>query len=86
MGATPSTSEERYYQNGTVPWFGPSSIAGSTELGAPVRYLAKSAFDDGRARLIEGPAVLVVVIGATAGKMDLLLRRGQRTNRSQRSS
>jgi type I restriction enzyme, S subunit len=71
-GATPSTSEQRYYIGGTVPWFGPSSIGMSSELGVPVRHLTTAAFDDGRARLICGPALLVIVIGATAGKMGLL--------------
>ncbi|PKO83952.1 MAG: hypothetical protein CVU17_05000 [Betaproteobacteria bacterium HGW-Betaproteobacteria-11] len=75
-GATPSTSEQRYYENGTVPWFGPSSISSSIELGRPVRHLADIAFEDGKARLIIGPAVLVIVIGATAGKMSLLLGDG----------
>jgi len=75
-GATPSTSEQRYYQNGNVPWFGPSSISASSELGTPVRHLTRSAFDDGKARLISGPAVLIIVIGATAGKMSLLLGEG----------
>jgi type I restriction enzyme S subunit len=75
-GATPSTSEQRYYNNGTVPWFGPSSISSSSELGTPVRHLARAAFADGKARLISGPAVLVIVIGATAGKMSLLLAEG----------
>lgn len=75
-GATPSTSQQHYYQDGTVPWFGPSSISTSSELRTPVRYLARAAFDDGQARLIIGPAILVVVIGATAGKMSLLLTEG----------
>ena len=75
-GATPATSEQRYYENGTVPWFGPSSINNSSELGNPVRHLAKITFADGKARLINGPAVLVIVIGATAGKMCLLLGDG----------
>lgn len=75
-GATPSTSELRYYDNGTVPWFGPSSISMTSELGAAVRHLAKAAFTEGKARLIVGPAILVTVIGATAGKMGLLLESG----------
>ena len=75
-GATPSTSEQRYYTDGTVPWFGPSSIDRLGQLGAPVRHLTEAAFDDGKARLIRGPAILVIVIGATAGKMGLLLGEG----------
>ncbi len=71
-GTTPPTSERRYYDNGTIPWFGPSSIGDEFSAGTPVRLLAEEAFRDGKARLIHGPALLVVVIGATAGKSALL--------------
>ena len=71
-GATPSTAEQEYYENGTVPWFGPSSIGTSIGVGTPVRHLAPTAFAQGKARLINGPAIFVIVIGATAGKMALL--------------
>lgn len=75
-GATPPSSEQQYYENGTVPWFGPSSVGTTSELGAPVRHLNEAAFTDGKARLIIGPAILVIVIGATAGKMGLLVGEG----------
>ena len=75
-GATPPSSEQQYYENGTVPWFGPSSVGTASELGTPVRHLNKAAFTDGKARLISGPAMLVIVIGATAGKMGLLVGVG----------
>lgn len=75
-GATPPTSEVAFYDNGVVPWYGPSSCAHGEYVGAPVRHLAEAAFTAGRARLIHGPALLVVVIGATAGRMALLPRDG----------
>lgn len=75
-GATPSTSEIAFYDNGVVPWYGPSSCAQGEYVGAPVRHLAQTAFTAGRARLIHGPALLVVVIGATAGRMALLPHDG----------
>ncbi len=75
-GATPSTSEAAFYENGTVPWYGPSSCAHGEFVKAPVRHLAEAAFAAGRARLIHGPALLVVVIGATAGRMALLAHDG----------
>lgn len=75
-GATPPTSEVAFYDNGVVPWYGPSSCARGEYVGAPVRHLAEAAFTAGRARLIHGPALLVVVIGATAGRMALLPRDG----------
>jgi len=75
-GATPPTSESRYYDAGSIPWYGPSSCTMSEEVGEPVRRLADAAFTEGRARLVRGPALLVVVIGATAGRMALLLSDG----------
>jgi len=48
----------------------------SEEVGEPERRLADAAFTEGRARLVRGPALLVVVIGATAGRMALLLSDG----------
>ena len=75
-GATPPSSEQQYYENGSVPWFGPSSVGAGSDLGAPVRHLNKAAFTEGKARLINGPAILVIVIGATAGKMGLLIGEG----------
>ena len=75
-GATPSTSEVAFYENGTIPWYGPSSCAQGESVRAPVRYLAEVAFTAGRARLIHYPALLVIVIGATAGRMALLLHEG----------
>jgi len=75
-GATPSTSERRYYDNGTVPWFGPSSLGTGANLGPAVRHLNTSAFIEGKARLIRGPAILITVIGATAAKMGLLYGEG----------
>ena len=41
-----------------------------------MRHLTLDAFTEGRARLIEGPALLIVVIGATAGRMALLKEEG----------
>jgi len=75
-GATPPTSESRYYDPGSIPWYGPSSCTVSEEVGEPERRLADAAFTEGRARLVRGPALLVVVIGATAGRMALLLSDG----------
>ena len=75
-GSTPPTIEPRYYEDGTIPWYGPSSCTSRGEVGAPVRYLTRNAFSVGAARMIHGPALLIVVIGATAGRMALLQRNG----------
>ena len=75
-GATPPTSEVIFYENGTVPWYGPSSCGTKDEVARPVQYLNEAAFSDGGARFIQGPALLVVVIGATAGRMTLMSKDG----------
>lgn len=74
-GATPPTDYASYYEDGTVPWYGPSSISDSVEVGTPVRHLNLKAFQDGKARAIKAPALLVVVIG-TVGRAGLLLTDG----------
>lgn len=74
-GATPPTSNQSYYRNGEVPWFGPSSISTDIDLGEPVRCVSQMAFKDGVARMVKAPALLVVVIG-TVGKSALLLSDG----------
>ena len=71
-GATPPTSESLFYENGAVPWYGPSSCGTEEEIGAPVQHLSEVAFSKGHARLVRGPALLIVVIGATAGRMALM--------------
>ena len=75
-GSTPSTLEPKYYESGTVPWYGPSSCKLRGQVGVPIRYLTQDAFNAGGARLIKGPALLIVVIGATAGRMALLAENG----------
>ena len=75
-GATPPTVEPRYYEGGTIPWYGPSSCSNLEQVREPIRYLATESFIEGRAHLIDGPALLIVVIGATAGRMALLMEEG----------
>jgi type I restriction enzyme, S subunit len=71
-GSTPSPSESSYYEGGSVPWFGPSSLASEDGLGPPSRFLSELAFVTGKARRVTAPALLVTVIGGTAGRMGLL--------------
>ena len=71
-GVTPPTSESRFYEDGEIPWYGPSSCGTKEEIGAPVRHLNPITFSEGAARLVRGPAILIVVIGATAGRMALM--------------
>ena len=75
-GTTPPTTETAFYEDGTVPWYGPSSCGTAEKVGNPVRKLNPLAFSDGVARLVGGPAILFVVIGATAGRMALMVEDG----------
>ena len=74
-GATPPTSELTYYEEGTVPWYGPSSIMASEEVGPPIKHLTDLAFSEGGARLLCGPSLLVGVIG-NVGQMALMKKDG----------
>jgi type I restriction enzyme S subunit len=74
-GATPPSDSPHYFENGTIPWFGPTSISSSVLVGAPAKHITTHAVRDGKARLIKSPALLVVVIG-TVGKMALLATDG----------
>jgi len=71
-GTTPPTTEQLYYENGTVPWFGPGSFSDDIEISAPMKYLHESAIADGAARLFAGGSTMIVTIGATIGKVGLI--------------
>jgi type I restriction enzyme S subunit len=73
-GSTPPTAEESYYEDGTVPWFGPGSFGDSITLSDPVKLLNESAVKDGAARLFREGATIVVTIGATLGKVSSLAK------------
>jgi len=75
-GATPPTTKDFYYIGGAIPWYGPSSFESGEIVSTPVRLISNTAIEDGVARLIRGPALLVVVIGATAGRMTLMEQDG----------
>jgi type I restriction enzyme S subunit len=71
-GCTPPTSEERYYDDGTVPWYGPSSFGTNLVLSEPVKLLNEAAIHEGTARLFPADSIMVVCIGATIGKVGYL--------------
>jgi len=68
-GSTPPTAEEKYYEDGTVPWFGPGSFGESILLSEPAKLLNTAAVKDGAARLFPQGATMIVTIGATLGKV-----------------
>ncbi|MFZ0827505.1 MAG: restriction endonuclease subunit S [Verrucomicrobiia bacterium] len=75
-GGTPPTAEERYYEDGTVPWFGPGSFDDQIVVSQPVKLLNSSAVKEGAARMFAAGATMVVAIGATLGKVSSLTEPG----------
>ncbi len=75
-GGTPPTAEERYYEDGTVPWFGPGSFDDQIVVSQPVKLLNSSAVKEGAARMFTAGATMVVAIGATLGKVSSLTEPG----------
>ena len=75
-GSTPPTAEERYFEDGTIPWYGPSSFDEQIVVARPVKMLHESAVLEGTARLFAPGATLVVTIGATLGKVSSLREAG----------
>jgi len=71
-GCTPPTLEERYYEDGTVPWYGPGSFGTNLVLSEPIKLLNEAAICDGTARLFAADSIMVVCIGATIGKVGYL--------------
>lgn len=75
-GGTPPTAEERYYEDGTVPWFGPGSFDDQIAVSQPIKLLHASAVKEGAARMFAAGATMVVTIGATLGKVTSLTKAG----------
>lgn len=67
-GSTPSTQNDEYYENGEVPWFGPSSFNASIELKEASKVISSTAIEKGEAPLFPSNSILLVGIGATIGK------------------
>jgi type I restriction enzyme, S subunit len=75
-GSTPPTSEMRYYEDGTIPWYGPSSFDEHIAVSNPVKLLNASAINEGAARMFAPEATMIVTIGATLGKVSSLSQSG----------
>lgn len=70
-GTTPPTSEGIYYEDATIPWYGPGSFTDDLLLAEAPRRVSQIAVNDGRARIFEPGSTLIVTIGATIGKVGL---------------
>ena len=75
-GGTPPTAEDRFYEDGTVPWFGPGSFDDQIAVTQPIKLLNASAVKEGVARMFIKGATMVVTIGATLGKVSSLTEAG----------
>lgn len=71
-GCTPPTNQTEYYEQGTLPWYGPGSFSDDLALGEPTKLINLCAVQEGAARLFRMNSVLIVTIGATVGKVGLL--------------
>ena len=74
-GSTPPTKEVKYYENGSIPWYGPGSIGQEIAPLEPVKWISEVALQDGVARLFDADSVFVVAIGATIGKVAWLPKK-----------
>jgi len=74
-GTTPPSEHPEYYADDGLPWYGPSALRDSPVLAQAARHVSAAALQDGKARLIRGPALVVSVIG-NVGRCALLLSEG----------
>ena len=63
-GSTPPTKERKYYEDGEIPWYGPSSIGDNLTIGEPQKRISKIAILDGVLRMFPPNTCLIVTIGA----------------------
>lgn len=72
-GITPPTDTPDYYFDGTIPWFAPGSYNNDIELREPRKFINELALKEGALRMFPGGTVFFVGIGATIGKVGLIL-------------
>ena len=72
-GTTPPTDTPDYYFDGTIPWFAPGSYDGDLELREPRKLINELALRDGALRMFPAGTVFLIGIGATIGKVGLII-------------
>jgi restriction endonuclease S subunit len=72
-GTTPPTDTPDYYFDGTIPWFAPGSYDDDIELREPRKLINKLALREGALRMFPGGTVFLIGIGATIGKVGLIV-------------
>ncbi len=71
-GVTPPTETPEYYEDGTIPWFAPSSFGSEIELTEPRKRINVCALRDGVIRMFPAGSVFLIGIGATIGKVGVI--------------
>jgi len=72
-GVTPPTETPEYYEEGTIPWFAPGSFEDQIELTEPRKLINERALIDGVLRMFPAGSVFVIGIGATIGKVGIII-------------
>jgi len=73
-GTTPSTLNEKYF-NGEIPWYNPKDLNNEILVDSE-KKISDLAISDGSAKIFDNDSILIVGIGATAGKTSYLKKRG----------
>ena len=71
-GGTPSTKNNEYWENGTIPWIGSNLCQNSILYQNDGKYITEKGLKNSAARLFDEGTVLVALVGATIGKTALL--------------
>ena len=74
VGATPSTSNFNYWNNGTIPWLPSGCCQDSNVFNSysKIKYITKEGYDSCSTKLMDIDTVLIALTGATAGKVGIL--------------
>ena len=70
-GGTPKAKENKYYENGTIPWIRSGEVDGKLVLESELK-ITELGLKESSAKLFPVNSVLVAMYGATAGKVGIL--------------
>ena len=70
-GGTPKAKEQKYYENGTIPWIRSGEVDGKLVLDSELK-ITELGLKESSAKLFPVNSVLVAMYGATAGKVGIL--------------
>lgn len=70
-GGTPSRSNSKYYENGTIPWLKTGDLTDGI-IKSVEEYITEEAIENSSAHINPSGAVLIAMYGATIGKLGML--------------